>query len=83
MIMINFKCANRNQDSLFDHVGEAIIERLSSSRMKEPWIYYIHLEDLHDEIIVPEMFNDKKFGETKYDKLYLLLIIGLEKSLCM
>jgi arylsulfatase A-like enzyme len=86
----HFKCANRTQDSLFDHVGETIIERLSSSRMKEPWIYYIHLEDLHDEIIVPEMFNDKKFGETKYDKTVssidywigkILMHVNLEKTL--
>jgi len=64
----HFKCANRTQDSLFDNVGKIIIERLSSNKMKEPWIYYIHLEDLHDEIVVPEMFQDEKFGKTKYDK---------------
>ena len=64
----HFKCGNLTQDGLFDNVGEMIIDRLSSNKMKEPWIYYIHLEDLHDEIIVPEMFLDEKFGKTKYDK---------------
>ena len=63
-----FKCENTIQDSLFDNVGEMIIERLTSEKMNDPWIYYIHLEDLHDEIIIPEMFQDEKFGKTKYDK---------------
>jgi len=63
-----FKCENMKQDGLFDNVGEMIIERLTSEKMNEPWIYFIHLEDLHDEIIVPVMFQDEKFGKTKYDK---------------
>ena len=37
--------------------------------MKSPWIYYIHLEDLHEKIIVPEKFNKEEYGETDYEKM--------------
>ena len=86
----HFKCENITQDGLFDNVGQMIIERLSSTKMKEPWIYYIHLEDLHDEIVVPEMFQDQKFGKIRYDKTVssidywigkILEHIDLEKTL--
>ena len=33
--------------SLWDGKAEKIIEHLSSETMKEPWIYYLHLYDLH------------------------------------
>ena len=49
----SFRCDNLAQDGLYDNVGDSIIEKLSSKKMTEPWLYYIHLEDLHPEIIVP------------------------------
>jgi arylsulfatase A-like enzyme len=64
----SFRCDNLAQDGLYDNVGDSIIEKLSSKKMTEPWLYYIHLEDLHPEIIVPTNFHDKKFGDTDYDK---------------
>ena len=40
-----FRCTRRGTDSLFDGLGDTIIDKLSSKTMKQPWLYYIHLED--------------------------------------
>jgi len=53
---------------LSDGLGDQIINLLSSNKMKEPWFYYIHINDLHYPISVPDKFSDKKFGLTKYDQ---------------
>ena len=57
-----------NYFSLFDGLGEQIIEKLSSESFKEPWFFYIHLNDLHNPISVPDKFSDKKFGKSKYEQ---------------
>ena len=61
--------ANRIQKGLPDEIGKSILEQLSLNKMKSPWIYYIHLEDLHEKIIVPEKFNKEEYGETDYEKM--------------
>ena len=64
-----FFSANRKQDGLSDNVGKQILEQLNSKKMHEPWFYYIHLQDLHDEIIVPDEFDNEKFGNSQYDRM--------------
>ncbi len=60
--------ANRVQDGLSNKVGKLICERLNSNKMLEPWIYYIHLEDLHEKIVVPTKYDIEKYGDTKYER---------------
>lgn len=76
-----FFAANRIQDGLNDNVGKQIIERLKSKKMKEPWIYYIHLEDLHEKINVPSQYDNKDYGETKYERMISFIDIWIEKIL--
>lgn len=56
-------------DGLSGNVGKQILKRLTSKQMKQPWIYYIHLEDMHDKIIVPPQYNKEEFGETQYERM--------------
>jgi arylsulfatase A-like enzyme len=65
----NYFCAGMNHDGLSDKVGTQILKRLTSKQMKEPWIYYIHLVDLHDKIRIPPEFNKEEFGDTQYEKM--------------
>ena len=65
----DYFAANLTQEDLTQGVGSQIINRLNSKQMKEPWLYYIHLEDLHQQIVLPEVFDDEKFGSTKYDRM--------------
>tara|TARA_Y100000996_G_scaffold39105_1_gene27140 strand:+ start:125 stop:1546 length:1422 start_codon:yes stop_codon:yes gene_type:complete len=60
--------------TLYDGIGDEIIRKLNSESMKEPWFYYIELQDLHGhaEFIInegPKQFKDKKFGINQYDRM--------------
>ena len=57
-----------NYLSLFDGLGEQIIEKLSNDSLNTPWFFYIHIFDLHAPITIPKSFSDKKFGSSKYEK---------------
>jgi len=59
---------HKNYFSLFSGFGEKIIQKLKSD-MKEPWFFYLHLNDLHQPILVPKDFDAKKFGSNQYEKM--------------
>lgn len=69
-------CINQNStyeggppaESLFDGLGQKIIDILSSE-MKEPWFCYVHIMDLHWPLEVPVKYNDSQFGTSKYEKV--------------
>jgi arylsulfatase A-like enzyme len=56
---------------LFGGTGEKIISQLEKLKGLQPWIYYIHVMDLHKSVnyALPEKFKDKKFGESTYEKM--------------
>jgi len=64
-----FYAANSIQNGLIDGVGKTVLDRLNSNKIKSPWIYYIHLEDLHQTIIVPDKYDKKEYGDTNYEKM--------------
>lgn len=76
-----FYAANKIQERLSDGVGEKIIERLKLNKNKEPWMYYIHLEDLHQEINVPPEYDKEKYGETKYERMLSCIDMWIGKIL--
>ena len=64
-----------NDDSTFDYylnmsdgLGKKIIDMFNSNKMQIPWFTYLHIEDLHFPIDIPDGFNDNKFGKTNFDK---------------
>lgn len=58
---------------LQDGLGNQILNMLNSSKMNEPWFYYIHLNDLHWPLQVPTDFDKKVFGTSPYEKLISLI----------
>lgn len=56
------------QMRLFDGVGELILNRLKSMKMKQPWFYYIHIMDLHLQRFTPDEFNKNDYGKTEYER---------------
>ena len=58
-----------NSVSLFDGLGNKIVQTLSSIRTQIPWFFYIHIFDLHAPITVPKNFSAEKFGKSKYEKM--------------
>ena len=58
-----------NFEGILEGLGEKMIDFLSSNKMKEPWFFFTHTIDLHFPLVVPEEFNDEKFGKSKYEKI--------------
>ena len=65
----SFKGKPPNLERLWEGTGQKILNLFEPKKMKEPWFCYIHPNDLHDPVIVPEEYNDKKFGNSKYEKV--------------
>jgi len=65
----SFKGKPPNIERLWEGTGQKILNLFEPKKMKESWFCYIHPNDLHDPVIVPEEYNDKKFGNSKYEKV--------------
>ena len=53
---------------LFEGTGQQILDKLDSKNLKEPWIYYVHIMDLHVHNPVPKNFDDVKYGNDEYER---------------
>ena len=49
-------------------IGQQIINKLKKMP-KSPWLYYIHLQDLHQPFFLPKEFDSKIYGDTKYARM--------------
>ena len=49
-------------------IGKSILNRIEQKN-KKPWIYFIHLMDLHAPFYIPREFDSEKFGKTPYDRM--------------
>lgn len=75
-----FFCGGLTQDGLNDKIGNNILRQLDKNYSK-PWFYYVHIQDLHDNIIVPKEFDNEKYGDTKYDRQVSFIDSWLKKIL--
>ena len=56
---------------LYQGTGEKIIKTLKSKSLAEPWIYYIHIMDLHPtggKFVFPERYQSQDYGSNDYEK---------------
>lgn len=80
---------DRTTTGLFEGLEEQIMEKIRTVKNQEPWFYFIHLDDLHIPIRLPEQFMNKKYSERynfvveKVDSFLgnILKQIDLEKTL--
>ena len=56
---------------LFGGTGKEILKRLEYVSDFQPWIYYVHIMDLHRSVDfpLPENFQNEKFGMNSYEKM--------------
>ena len=80
---------DRAEINLFEGLDKKIINKIKSGKLKEPWFYFIHLDDLHIPVRVPKKYESKKYSE-RYDIVVskidswlheILKNINLEKTL--
>jgi arylsulfatase A-like enzyme len=77
----NNDTAYENYFGLFAGLGRQILDRLESKKIIEPWIFYIHLLDLHQPVIVPKEFDDEKFGSSQYERMVSAIDVWLGRIL--
>jgi len=53
--------------TLYDGLGTKILKKIES--LKEPWLFYIHIEDIHAPYQAPKKFDDEKYGNNQYDRI--------------
>ena len=56
-------------EGILNGLGEKMIELLDSNKMKEPWFFFTHAEDLHFPLAVPKEFDNEKFGDSPYERV--------------
>jgi len=66
---------------LYDGLGQQILEKFKMNKLSEPWIYFIHLLDLHLSISLPSEFDKDEFGDNKYDRMVSALDVWFGKIL--
>ena len=65
----SFKGTPPNIERLWEGTGQKILNLFEPNKMKEPWFCYIHPNDLHNPVIVPEEYKNEEFGNNKYEKV--------------
>jgi arylsulfatase A-like enzyme len=70
--------------ALNQKLGQTILEQLKSKAIQEPWLFYLHIYDLHDaeffKITKTNNFlSDKKFGDNKYERMVSTIDVWLGK----
>jgi len=55
--------------NLSEGLGNRIVNQLKPNFMKEPWVFFLHINDIHFPIVPPIEFDDKKFGSSKYERM--------------
>jgi len=63
---------------IYGPLGEKIIKKINSKTMKEPWIYFVHVLDLHGPVRLPEEFFDESYSQ-RYDRMIGLIDSWLSK----
>lgn len=67
-----------DQSTLYDGIGEKILEQFINLNNDKPWAYYLHLNDIHGQAIFHkdffhEDFNDVKLGTNQYERMVSLM----------
>ncbi|WP_268544109.1 sulfatase [Candidatus Nitrosotenuis cloacae] len=69
---------------LYEGTGDRIIEKLSSKTFISPWLYFLHIMDLHPtagKFVYPEQFADDIYGHSKYEKAISAIDVWIGKIL--
>lgn len=67
-----------DQLTMYDGIGLKILEKFDTLKIHEPWIYYLHLNDIHGQAIFHKDFshndfNDSRLGQNQYERMVSLM----------
>ncbi len=55
--------------NLGEGLGEKIISKLQPNEMKEPWVFFVHINDIHFPIKPPKQYDNNEYGTSKYERM--------------
>tara|TARA_B100000029_G_scaffold501257_1_gene574302 strand:- start:7397 stop:8761 length:1365 start_codon:yes stop_codon:yes gene_type:complete len=58
-----------NWKNLYGGIGDSILEKINLLKNHEPWIFSVHIMDLHNPSALPDSFNESEYGETIYERM--------------
>lgn len=64
--------------------GQQILDTLESIKLREPWVYYVHLMDLHPtggKFVFPHMFDNEQYGASAYERTISSIDVWIGKIL--
>ena len=76
----NNDAAYTSEFRIYDGLGDKIFKDFDN-KLHSPWVYFIHLLDLHLPHFIPKQFNDVSFGDNPYDKMLSALDVWIGKLL--
>lgn len=56
---------------LYEGTGDRIIKKLLTEKFVNPWVYFIHIMDLHPtagKFVYPDKFSSTEYGQNNYEK---------------
>ncbi len=67
-----------DQSTLYDGIGEKVLEKFDNLNTDEPWVYYLHLNDIHGQAIFHKDFlhddyNNSRLGQNQYERMVSLM----------
>lgn len=65
---------------IYDGLGEKILKKFDNLS-QDPWIFFIHLLDLHLPLFIPKQFSTDYFGDNPYDQMLSALDSWIGKLL--
>jgi len=67
-----------DQLTLYDGIGETILKKLENINQSKPWLFYLHLNDIHGQAIfhkdfIHPDFDNKNLGQNQYERMISLM----------
>ena len=58
-----------NWKNLYGGIGDSILKKINLLHNHEPWIFSVHIMDLHNPSALPNSFDESKYGDNIYEKM--------------
>ena len=62
-------------------IGDSIIDKLKLLQNHQPWLFSVHIMDLHNLFVLPEEYDDNKYGKNNYEKMLSFIDFWIGKFL--
>jgi len=69
---------------LYEGTGDRIIQKLSEKNFAYPWLYFVHIMDLHPtagKFVYPDEFSTSEYGKSAYEKSVSAIDVWLGRIL--